>query len=201
MNRPLHIKNRFTEKSIAQCKTFQLHGMQYYTLLIHTRLHTNTENACDFDHNNYSVTLHYNACTIIILLFLWYNYLVGPMARPGARELGLGLKYEHSCCGPGLGILFAGRAGPGPHNTVCGPGPGWVCTTAAGPGRAWASNHTCGPGLGLNFRPVQGPSPYGCCPSPYGCCNQLHSICKEVCRPVHFLHKNSCLCILPYTYT
>ena len=62
--------------------------------------------------------------------------------------------------GPGLGILFAGRAGPGPHNSVCRPVPGRVCTTAAGPGRAWASNHICGPGLGLNFRPVQGPSTY-----------------------------------------
>ena len=60
--------------------------------------------------------------------------------------------------GPGLDILFAGRAGPRPHNSVCGPGPGRVCTTAAGPGRAWASNHTCEPGLGLNFRPVRGPS-------------------------------------------
>ena len=63
--------------------------------------------------------------------------------------------------GPGLDILFEGRAGPGPHNSVCGPGPGQVCTTAAGPGRAWASNHICGPGLGLNFRPVQGPSMRG----------------------------------------
>ena len=62
--------------------------------------------------------------------------------------------------GPGLDILFAGRAGPGPHNSVYGPGPGRVCTTAAGPGRAWASNHICGPGLGLNFRSVQGPTVY-----------------------------------------
>ena len=58
-------------------------------------------------------------------------------------------------CGPGLDILVAGRAGPGPHNSICGPGPGRVFTTAAGPGRAWASNHICGPGLGLDFRPVQ----------------------------------------------
>ena len=57
--------------------------------------------------------------------------------------------------GPGLDILVAGRAGPGPHNSICGPGPGRVFTTAAGPGRAWASNHICGPGLGLDFRPVQ----------------------------------------------
>ena len=60
--------------------------------------------------------------------------------------------------GPGLGILFAGRAGPGPHNSVCVPGPGRVYTTAAGPGRAWASNQICGPGMGLNVRPVQGPN-------------------------------------------
>ena len=58
----------------------------------------------------------------------------------------------------GRDILFAGRAGPGPHNSVYGPGPGRVNTTAAGPGRAWASIHICGPGLGLSFRPVQGPS-------------------------------------------
>ena len=63
-------------------------------------------------------------------------------------------------CGPGLDILVAGRAGPGPHNSICGPGPGRVFTTAAGPGRAWASNHICGPGLGLDFRPVQDTSLY-----------------------------------------
>ena len=78
-----------------------------------------------------------------------------------ARGLGPGLKYETVLwAGPGLDILVAGRAGPGPHNSICGPGPGRVCTTAAGPGRAWASNHICGPGLGLDFRPVQGPSRY-----------------------------------------
>ena len=58
-------------------------------------------------------------------------------------------------CGPGLDILVAGRARPGPHNSICRPGPGRVFTTAAGPGRAWASNNICGPGLGLDFRPVQ----------------------------------------------
>ena len=47
--------------------------------------------------------------------------MVGPMARPGARGLGPGLKCE---------IVL--RAGPGPHNSICGPGPGQVCTTAAG---------------------------------------------------------------------
>ena len=97
----------------------------------------------------------------IAVFVVQYNYVVGPMARPGARGPGLGLKYDNCVAGragPGLDILFVGRAGPGPHNSVCGPGPGQVCTTAEGPGRAWASNHICGPGLGLNFRPVQGPS-------------------------------------------
>ena len=63
--------------------------------------------------------------------------MVGPMARPGARGLGpgLGLKYEIVLrAGPGLDIIVAGRAGPGPHNSICGPGPGQVCTTAAGLG-------------------------------------------------------------------
>ena len=81
--------------------------------------------------------------------------MVGPMARPGARGLGpgLGLKCEIVLrAGPGLDIIVAGRAGPGPHNS------GQVCATAAGPGRAWTSNHVCGPGLGHDFRPVQGPS-------------------------------------------
>ena len=75
--------------------------------------------------------------------------MVGPMARPGARGLGpgLSLKYEIVLrAGPGLDIIVAGRAGPGPHNSICGPGPGRVCTTAVGPGRAWSSNHISGPG-------------------------------------------------------
>ena len=81
---------------------------------------------------------------------------------PGPEPAGSGLAWASNMtialrAGPGLGILFAGRAGPGPHNSVCGPGR--VCTTAAGPGRAWASNHICGPGLGINYRPVQGPTP------------------------------------------
>ena len=84
------------------------------------------------------------------------------MARPGARGPSLGLKYEIVLrAGPGLDIIVAGRAGPGPQNSICGPGPGQVCTTPAGPGRAWASNHVCGPRLGLDFRPVQGPNVYG----------------------------------------
>ena len=77
--------------------------------------------------------------------------MVGPMARPGARGLGpgLGLKYEIVLrAGPGLDIIVAGQAGPGPHNSICGPGPGQVCAmlrarTGPGPqimfaGRAWA---------------------------------------------------------------
>ena len=71
------------------------------------------------------------------------------MARPGARRLGpgLGLKYEIVLrAGPGLDIIFAGRDGSGPHNSICGPD------------RAWASNHVFGPGLGLDFRSVQGSS-------------------------------------------
>ena len=48
---------------------------------------------------------------------------------------GLGLKYEIVLrAGPGLDIIAAGRAGPGPHNSICGPGPGQVFTTAAGLG-------------------------------------------------------------------
>ena len=85
-------------------------------------------------------------------------YVIGPIARPGARGLGPGLGLTYKIVlrtGPGLDILVAGRAGPGPHNSICGPGSGQVFTTAAGPGRAWASNHICGPGLGLDFRPVQ----------------------------------------------
>ena len=53
------------------------------------------------------------AYTIIILLFVWYNYVVGPMARPGARGLGPGLGRKYDNC-------VAGRAGPG--HTFCGPG-------------------------------------------------------------------------------
>ena len=95
------------------------------------------------------------------MLFLWYNYVVGPMARPGTRGLGPGLGLKYDKC-------VAGRVGPG--HTFCGPGPGLIiqfagraragsaCTTAACPGRSWALNHICGPGLSLNFMPVQGPS-------------------------------------------
>ena len=98
----------------------------------------------------------------IAVFVVQYNYVVGPMARPGARGLGPAWASNMTIvlrAGPGLDILFAGRAGSGPHNSVFGPGQ--VCTTTAGPGRAWASNHICGPGLGLNFRPVQGPSRQG----------------------------------------
>ena len=100
-------------------------------------------------------------------------YVIGPIARPGARGLGPGLGLTYNIvllAGPGMDILVAGRAGPGSHNSICGPGPGQVFTTAAGPGRAWASNHICGPGLGLDFRPVQDTSrqydPIYACVSP-----------------------------------
>ena len=71
--------------------------------------------------------------------------MVGPMARPAGsfRAWASNMKLF---CGPGLDIIVAGRAGPGPHNSICGPGPGQVCTTAASPGRAGASNHVAGPG-------------------------------------------------------
>ena len=97
----------------------------------------------------------------IAVFVVQYNYVVGPMAGPEPAGSGRASNMTIVLrAGPGLDILFAGRAGPRPHNSVCGPGPGQVCTTAAGPGRAWASNHICGPGLGLNFRPVQGPNRY-----------------------------------------
>ena len=86
---------------------------------------------------------------------------------PGPEPVGSGRAWASNMTivlRAGPGHTFAGRAGPGPHNSVCGPGPGQVCTTAAGPGRAWASNNICGPGLGLNFRPVQGPTAYLCRP-------------------------------------
>ena len=66
-----------------------------------------------------------------------YNYVVGLMARSGARGLGpgLGLKYDNCVAGrawtyflragpgPGLIIQFGAGPGPGLHN-CCGPGPG-----------------------------------------------------------------------------
>ena len=62
----------------------------------------------------------------IAVFVVQYNYVVGPMARHGARGLGpgLGLKYEN---------CVAGRAGPG--HTFCGPGPGLIIQFA---GRARA---------------------------------------------------------------
>ena len=63
---------------------------------------------------------------------MWYNYVVGPMARSRGLGPGLDLKYDNCVAGRGgPGHTFL-RAGPWPHNSVCGPGP--VCTTAAGPG-------------------------------------------------------------------
>ena len=46
---------------------------------------------------------------------MWYNYVVGPMARPGARGLGPGLGLNYDNC-------VAGRAGPG-YFLRAGPGP------------------------------------------------------------------------------
>ena len=65
--------------------------------------------------------------------------MIGLIARPGARGLGPGLGLTYSIvlrAGPGLDILVAGRAGPGPHNSICWPGLGLVFTTAVGPGAA-----------------------------------------------------------------
>ena len=72
-----------------------------------------------------------------IIIILLFRRLMWSGQWPGARGFGpgLGLKYE-IVLWAGLDIIFAGRAGPGPHNSICGPGPGRVCTTAAGPGRA-----------------------------------------------------------------
>ena len=62
------------------------------------------------------------------------------MARPGARGLEPAWASNMAIvlrAGPGLGILFVDRAGPGPHNSVCGPGPGRAGSAQllrAGPG-------------------------------------------------------------------
>ena len=58
----------------------------------------------------------------IAVFVVQYNYVVRPMARPGARGLGpgLGLKYDNCVAGrAGPGHTFAGRAGAG-------PGPGLI---------------------------------------------------------------------------
>ena len=71
------------------------------------------------------------------------------MARPGARGLGpgLGLKYEIILrAGPGLDILVAGRARPGPYNSICGPGPGLHNCCGPGPGLGLKSYLRAGPG-------------------------------------------------------
>ena len=101
-----------------------------------------------------------------------YNYVVGPMARPGARGLwpGLGLKYDNCVAGrAGPGHTFwqagQGRAGPGPGLIIkfagrararsaqllrarAGPGPQIIFA-----GRAWA--YISGPCRALlsNLRP------------------------------------------------
>ena len=134
--------------------------MPIATILVHTRLHTNIGNTVHVIVNITTKQSHYNVYTVIILLFrrpMWSGQWPGPGPAGSGRAWASNMKLF---CGPGLDIIVAGRARPGPHNSICGPGPGQVCTTPAGPGRAWASNHVCGPGLGLDFRPVQGPTIY-----------------------------------------
>ena len=70
------------------------------------------------------------------------------MARAGARGLGPAWASNMTIvlrAGPGLDILFAGRAGPGPLNSVCGPG----LYNSCGPG----------PGLGVKSYLRAGPGP------------------------------------------
>ena len=69
---------------------------------------------------------------------------------PGPEPAGSGRAWASNIAivlraGPGLDILFTGRAGPGPHNSVCGPGLHNCC----GPG----------PGLGLKSYLRAGPRP------------------------------------------
>ena len=65
---------------------------------------------CDCEHNNLAVTLecvHNNKIAVLCA------YVIGPIARPGARGLepGLGLTYKIVLrAGPGLDVLVAGRA-------------------------------------------------------------------------------------------
>ena len=86
---------------------------------------------------------------IIILLFLWYNYVVGPVAGP--EPAGLGRAWASIMtivlrAGPGLDILFAGRAGPG-------PGPGLIIQFAgrARAGSAQLLRARAGPGPQIIF--------------------------------------------------
>ena len=98
---------------------------------------------------------HYNAYTIIILLFFVWS-VIGPMTRPGARGLGPGLGLKYDNCVAGRAWTYFLRAGPGPGLLIR-----FVGRARAGSApllRARASSHICGPGLGLNFRPVQDPS-------------------------------------------
>ena len=78
--------------------------------------------------------MHNNNNAVFVVCH-WAN---GPRVGPG-----LGLKYEN--CVAGLDILFAGRAGPEPHNSICMPG-----------------LHNCcrpGPSLGLKSYLRAGPVP------------------------------------------
>ena len=74
-----------------------------------SKLKHDTENACDCSPMILQCVHNNNIAVFVVQ----YNYVVGPMARPGARGLGpgLGLKYDN---------CVAGRAGPG--HTLCGPG-------------------------------------------------------------------------------
>ena len=86
----------------------------------------------------------------IAVFVVKYNYVVGPVARPGACGLGpgLGLKYDNCVAGrawkyflrdgpgPGLIIQFAGRARARSAQLLrarAGPGPQIIFA-----GRAWA---------------------------------------------------------------
>ena len=85
-----------------------------------------------------------------MLLFLWYNYVVGPIARPGARPGARGL-------GPGLGLNYdncvAGRAGPGHTFLRARPGPGLIIQFAgrARAGSAQLLRARAGPGPQIIF--------------------------------------------------
>ena len=78
----------------------------YYTI-VHTRLHTSIGNACACEHDT-AVTLecvHNNNIAVSLA------YVVGQMARPGARGLGPAWASNMKLfCGPGLDIIVAGRA-------------------------------------------------------------------------------------------
>ena len=77
--------------------------------------------------------------TIIILLFR------RPMARPAGSSRAWA-SHMKLFCGPGLDIIVAGRAGPGPHHSICVPGPGLHNCCGPGPGLGLKSYLRAGPG-------------------------------------------------------